>query len=56
MRFGACLPTYWDDYGTSPIHAAIEGAALAAEALGYEACLGQRHGDHPCGESWDARL
>jgi probable F420-dependent oxidoreductase len=36
MRFGAYLPTYWDDYGTSPIHVAIEGAALAAEALGYE--------------------
>jgi probable F420-dependent oxidoreductase len=36
MRFGAFLPTYWDDYGTSPIHVAIDGAALAAEALGYE--------------------
>jgi hypothetical protein len=36
MRFGAFLPTYWDDYGTSPIHVAIDGAALAAETLGYE--------------------
>jgi probable F420-dependent oxidoreductase len=37
MRFGAHLPTYWDDHGVSPIHVAIEGAALAAEALGYHA-------------------
>jgi len=36
MRFGAFLPTYWDDYGTSSIHVAIKEAALAAEALGYE--------------------
>jgi alkanesulfonate monooxygenase SsuD/methylene tetrahydromethanopterin reductase-like flavin-dependent oxidoreductase (luciferase family) len=36
MRFGAFLPTYWDDYGSTPIHVAINGAALAAEALGYE--------------------
>jgi probable F420-dependent oxidoreductase len=37
MRFGAFLPTYWDDYRSSPIHVAINGAALAAEALGYDA-------------------
>ena len=37
MRFGAFLPTYWDDYGESPIHVAIQEAATAAEALGYEA-------------------
>ena len=36
MRFGAFLPTYWDDYGSSPIQVAINGAALAAEALGYD--------------------
>jgi probable F420-dependent oxidoreductase len=36
MRFGAFLPTYWDDYRSSPIHVAINGAALAAEALGYD--------------------
>jgi probable F420-dependent oxidoreductase len=36
MRFGAYLPTFWDDYGTSSIHVAIEEAARAAEALGYE--------------------
>ncbi len=36
MRFGAFLPTYWDDYGTSTIHVAIAEAARAAEALGYE--------------------
>lgn len=36
MRFGAFLPTYWDDYGTSSMHVAIEEAAKAAEALGYE--------------------
>ncbi len=36
MRFGAFLPTYWDDYGTSSIRVAIAEAARAAEALGYE--------------------
>jgi probable F420-dependent oxidoreductase len=36
MRFGVHLPTYWDDYGTTPIHVAIEEAAKAAEILGYE--------------------
>jgi alkanesulfonate monooxygenase SsuD/methylene tetrahydromethanopterin reductase-like flavin-dependent oxidoreductase (luciferase family) len=36
MRFGVFLPTYWDDYGTTPIHVAIEEAAKAAETLGYE--------------------
>ena len=36
MRFGAHLPTYWEDYGTSPIHVAIAEAAQAAEALGYD--------------------
>jgi probable F420-dependent oxidoreductase len=36
MRFGAFLPTYWADYGSSSIHVAINGAALAAVALGYE--------------------
>ena len=36
MRFGVFLPTYWDDYGSTPIHVAINEAALAAEALGYE--------------------
>src|SRR5262245_48055301 len=36
MRFGVHLPTYWDDYGSSPIHVAIEEAAKVAEALGYE--------------------
>ena len=37
MRFAAFLPTYWDDYGASPIPVAIEEAAKAAEALGYDA-------------------
>jgi probable F420-dependent oxidoreductase len=37
MRFGAYLPTFWDDYGTSSMHVAIEEAAKAAEALGYDA-------------------
>ena len=36
MQFGAFLPTYWDDYGVSPIHVAIEEAAKAAEVLSYE--------------------
>ena len=36
MRFGAFLPTYWDDYGVSPMRVAIAEAARAAEALGYE--------------------
>jgi probable F420-dependent oxidoreductase len=35
MQFGAFLPTHWSDYGTTPIHVAIEDAAKAAEALGY---------------------
>ncbi len=36
MRFGVHLPTYWDDYGGSPIPVAIAEAAKAAEAFGYE--------------------
>jgi len=36
MRFGAFLPTYWDDYGAIPLPAAIAEAAKTAEALGYE--------------------
>jgi probable F420-dependent oxidoreductase len=36
MRCGAFLPTYWDEYGATPIHVAINEAAMAAEALGYE--------------------
>ena len=35
MRFGAFLPTYWDDYGP-PHPRRHHGAASAAEALGYE--------------------
>ena len=37
MQFGAHLPTYWTDYGTSNMRVAIEEAAKAAEALGYTA-------------------
>jgi probable F420-dependent oxidoreductase len=36
MRFGAFLPTYWDDYGTNPIRVTIEETAKQAEELGYE--------------------
>jgi probable F420-dependent oxidoreductase len=36
MRFGVHLPTYWDDYRSTSIPVAIEAAAEAAEALGYE--------------------
>ena len=36
MRFGVHLPTYWDDYGGTPIHVAVEEAAKAAAALGYD--------------------
>jgi probable F420-dependent oxidoreductase len=36
MRFGAFLPTYWDDYRDSSMHVAIEEAAKAAAALGYD--------------------
>ena len=36
MRFGAFLPTYWDDYGANPIRVAINGGRQAAEALGYD--------------------
>jgi hypothetical protein len=35
MRFGAFLPTYWDDCGATPIPVAINEAATAGEALGY---------------------
>src|SRR5690606_1814876 len=37
MQFGAHLPSYWDDYGTSNVRTAIEEAAKVAEALGYDA-------------------
>src|SRR5918992_6048118 len=36
MRFGAFLPTYWDDYGATPSPVTIAEAATAAAALGYE--------------------
>jgi len=36
MQFGAHLPTYWDDYGTSNVRIAVEEAAKAADALGYD--------------------
>ncbi len=36
MRCHAFLPTYWDTYGAIPMHSAIEEAALAAKALGYD--------------------
>ncbi len=36
MRFHAYLPTYWDDYGSSSIDAAISMAARAASEFGYE--------------------
>jgi len=36
MRCHAFLPTYWDDYGAITMHSAIEEAALAAAALGYD--------------------
>ena len=36
MRFHAYLPTYWDDYGSSSIDAAITMAARAASEFGYE--------------------
>jgi probable F420-dependent oxidoreductase len=47
MRFGVHLPTYWDDYGVSPIRVAIEGAALAAEALGYDGVWANDKVIHP---------
>jgi probable F420-dependent oxidoreductase len=49
MRFGAFLPTYWDDYRSSPIHVAINGAALAAEALGYDAVWANDQMINPAG-------
>lgn len=36
MQFGAHLPSYWDDYGASNVRIAVEEAAKAAEALGYD--------------------
>jgi probable F420-dependent oxidoreductase len=47
MRFGAFLPTYWDDYGATPIHVAINEAALAAEALGYDGVWANDEVIHP---------
>ncbi len=37
MQFGALLPTYWNDYGTSNVRTAVAEAAKAAEGLGYDA-------------------
>jgi alkanesulfonate monooxygenase SsuD/methylene tetrahydromethanopterin reductase-like flavin-dependent oxidoreductase (luciferase family) len=37
MKFGAHLPSYWDDYGASNMQFAVVEAAKAAEALGYDA-------------------
>src|SRR6185295_5244483 len=36
MQFGAHLPSYWDDYGTSNVRIAVEEAAKAADTLGYD--------------------
>jgi probable F420-dependent oxidoreductase len=36
VRFHAYLPTYWDDYGSDSMDAAIVTAAKAAAELGYE--------------------
>jgi probable F420-dependent oxidoreductase len=36
MQFGAHLPSYWDDYGSSNVRIAVEEAAKAAETLGYD--------------------
>lgn len=36
MQFGAHLPTYWDDYGTSHVRLTVEEAAKAAGPLGYD--------------------
>ena len=37
MKFGAHLPTYWNDYGASNMQTAVVEAAKTAEALGYDA-------------------
>jgi probable F420-dependent oxidoreductase len=47
MRFGVHLPTYWDDYGTSPIPVAIEEAAIAAQSLSYDAVWANDKVIHP---------
>ena len=49
MRFGAFLPTYWDDYGASPIHVAIDGGRQGGRGAGLRGGLGQRRGDQPRG-------
>jgi probable F420-dependent oxidoreductase len=36
MRFGVHLPTYWDDYDGSDVRIAVNEAAAAADALGYD--------------------
>ena len=55
MRFGAFLPTYWDDYGATPIHVAIAEAATGGRGAGLRGGLGQRRGDQPRGGPRDAR-
>jgi probable F420-dependent oxidoreductase len=36
MKFGAHLPSYWNDYGSSTVQHAVVEAAKAAESLGYD--------------------
>ncbi len=35
MQFGVHLPSFWNDYGTSNVRAAVEETARAADALGF---------------------
>ena len=43
MQFGAFLPTYWTDYGTSSVDVAVLEVAKAAEALGYASVWANDH-------------
>ncbi len=51
MQFGAFLPTYWPDYGTSSVRVAVEAAAKAAAALGYVSVWANDHVVAPSRES-----
>jgi probable F420-dependent oxidoreductase len=43
MQFGAFLPTYWTEYGSSDVRSAVEEAAKTAEALGYASMWANDH-------------
>jgi probable F420-dependent oxidoreductase len=51
MQLGAFLPTYWTDYRSSDVRAAVMEAATAAEALGYASVWANDHVIAPSSQS-----